>query len=303
MKVTLSSQMDSTTRYLGEAAERLMNAQKLVTSGKKISLPSDDPTLAGRAMSIRSGIRGLEQYQENNNLAKSVLDSTDAAIGSITDEIQLLRQAASQAGNSSLSEEAKQGLLTQIRDIRDRLLTVADQKFLDRYLFSGCRTTTPPLAPSGGSPPYVYQGDADAIQIQIQPGSKISTNVTAQQLFNLNGSAGAGTKDIFSVIRDLETAVQAGDVASTSNSLGDIDDNLTNVLGLRAQIGARAARLEGNASALTDSKNRMAELLSNLEDTDMTQAIIGLQTQQNVYQAALAVASKIMQTSLVDYMR
>ena len=77
MRVTLGMQTDRTQEYLREAAEKLMNAQQLVTTGKKISKPSDDPTLAGRAMSIQSGIRGLEQLQENNNLAKSSLSASD----------------------------------------------------------------------------------------------------------------------------------------------------------------------------------------------------------------------------------
>lgn len=306
MRVTLGLQMNSTSSYLREASERLLEAQRIVTTGRKITKPSDDPTLANRSMSIRSGIAGIEQYQENSNLAKSVLDTTDDTLGSIVDQIQMLQQAATQAGNSSLGAEARQGIVTQIQNIRSRLLDLANTKYLDRNLFSGTMTDTSPITANTADPavpPYLYQGDLNTISIQIQPSERIQTNVNANDIFNLDGSAGTGIKDLFTVIGELEVAVKAGDVKTCSSLLKDITANHANVLGIQASVGVRSARLETNATALTDSKNRMAELLSNLEDVDMPTAIINLQTQQNIYQAALTVTSNIMRNrTLADYL-
>lgn len=306
MRVTLGLQMDSTKAYLRESSEKLLEAQRIVTTGKKITRPSDDPTLANRSMSIRSGIAGIEQYQENTNLAKSVLDTTDATLGDIVDQIELLQQAATQAGNSSLTEEARQAIVAQIQNIRSRLLDLADTKYLDRHLFSGTMTNTSPIAPNTADPaipPYIYQGDLNAISMQIQPTERVQTNVNANQIFNLDGSAGVGSKDLFTLVGELETAVKTGDVNSCSALLADISANHANVLGIQGSVGARSARLEDNATALKESKDRMAELLSNLEDVDLPSAIIELQKQQNVYQAALSVTSSIMQNrTLADYL-
>lgn len=305
MRVTLGLQTDSTKGHLREATERLLVAQRVVSTGKRISKPSDDPTLANRSMSIRSGINGIDQYLENTKLAKSVIDFSEATVGDIADQIRQLQQAATQAGDSSISQEAKTAVLAQIKDIRERLLGLADTKYLDKNLFSGTATGTPPIAANPANPavpPYIYKGDSEATDIRIQTTEKIQTNATADRLFNLDGSAGAGVKDVFTVMQDLETAVKAGDVNSASALLKDIGDNYSNVLGIQADLGARSARLEDNAAALTDSKNRMSELLSNLEDADLPSAIIELQTQQNVYQTALAVTAKIMQRTLADYL-
>lgn len=302
MRVSLGLQMNSTAGYLREAAEKMLDAQRVVTTGKKISRPSDDPTLANRSMSIRSSINGIVQYQENTKLAKSVLDSSEAAVSSIADQMYQLQQVASQAGDGALSDVSKTSLLAQIKDIRQRVLGLAGTKYLDRYLFSGTSGDTAPIAATGANPPYSYQGDGAAIRIQVQPNEKIQTNVTANELFNLDGSAGAGIKDVFTVMQDLETAVKAGDVDTCSNLLADIQANHSNVLGIQAEIGARSGRLDDNALALTDSKNRLSDLLSNLEDADLPSAIINLQTQQNVYQAALSVTSQLMQRTLADYL-
>ena len=301
MRVTLGLQMDATTGRLREAAQRLLDAQQRITSGKRIRSASDDVTLTGRAMNIRSALRGLAQFAENNGLAKSALESVDAAVGSVADEIKLLREAAMQAGSSTLSAEARQGIVAQIQSIRTRLLALANTRVLDRYVFSGCRTDTPPLSESGGSPPYNYQGDTGAIMIRIQPGATIQTNVTGDRLFNLGGAAAPGVRDLFTLTQNLEAAVESGDVSATSSLLDDIDANLTNVLGIRAQVGARVARTEHNADALAESTTRLQALLSNLEDVDLPQAVVELKTRENIYQAALAVTGRIMQISLVNY--
>lgn len=301
MRVTLGLQMDATTGRLREAAQRLLDAQQRITSGKRIRSASDDVTLTGRAMNIRSALRGLAQFAENNGLAKSALESVDAAVGSVADEIKLLREAAMQAGSSTLSAEARQGIVAQIQSIRTRLLALANTRVLDRYVFSGCRTDTPPLSESGGSPPYNYQGDTGAIMIRIQPGATIQTNVTGDRLFNLGGAAAPGVRDLFTLTQNLEAAVESGDVSATSSLLDDIDANLTNVLGIRAQVGARVARTEYNADALAESTTRLQTLLSSLEDVDLPQAVVELKTRENIYQAALAVTGRIMQISLVNY--
>lgn len=301
MRVTLGLQMDATTGRLREAAERLLEAQQRITSGKRIRTPSDDITLTGRAMNIRSALRGLAQFAENNGLARNALESADAAVGSVADEIKSLRQAALQAGSSTLSEDARQGIAAQIESIGTRLVNLASTSVLDRYIFSGRRTDISPLAASGGSPPYTYQGDTGAIVIRVGSGTTIQTNVTGDRLFNLGGAAAEGVRDLFTLTEDLAAAVRSGDVAATSDLLEDIDANLTNVLSIRAQVGARVARLEHNAEALAESTTRLQALLSNLEDIDLPQAVVELKTRENIYQAALAVAGRIMQISLVNY--
>jgi hypothetical protein len=85
-----------------------------------------------------------------------------------------------------------------------------------------------------------------------------------------------------------------------SDQIADIDANLANVTSWNSQIGAHMNQLSANAEALADSKTNFTELLSQTEDADITDAIVQLQTRQNVYQAAIATASKILNISLAN---
>jgi len=61
-------------------------------------------------------------------------------------------------------------------------------------------------------------------------------------------------------------------------------------------------RLEATTEALLDSKLIMADLLSKTEDIDFAEALVELRTRENIYQAAIATSSRILQLSLADYL-
>jgi flagellar hook-associated protein 3 FlgL len=70
-----------------------------------------------------------------------------------------------------------------------------------------------------------------------------------------------------------------------------------------AEVGARTNRFELVENRLLDEKNGLKELRGQVADVDMADAIIQLQTRENILQASLATGARIMQVSLIDYIR
>ncbi|MHB1190775.1 MAG: flagellin, partial [Armatimonadota bacterium] len=79
--------------------------------------------------------------------------------------------------------------------------------------------------------------------------------------------------------------------------------NLNNVIAVRSQMGGRLNRLESTNNMLLDLKLSMSNLLSETEDADLAEAILDLRTQENVYQAAAATAGRVLDISLVNYLK
>ena len=50
---------------LSDVANRLSQTQRKMSSGKDITKPSDDPSRANRAMTIRTDLEGIAQYKRN----------------------------------------------------------------------------------------------------------------------------------------------------------------------------------------------------------------------------------------------
>lgn len=108
---------------------------------------------------------------------------------------------------------------------------------------------------------------------------------------------------LFEMMDKLVQAVEAGDSQAINDSLGVIDGKVDDLLYKRATIGAKVNRLELQQNRLESTQTSFTELLSKIEDADMAEVIMQLKMQENVYNASLAAGAKIIQPSLVDFLR
>lgn len=153
----------------------------------------------------------------------------------------------------------------------------------------------------------VFQIDianSEQIKYEIGIGDDIHINVTGSDLFN-NGTdaAATGTSSLIGTLDALITALDAGDHSAVGNTLSQIDADMDNILRVRSGIGARMNRLELTANRLDDDYVNFTKLMSKNEDVDMAEAIMNLQNEENVYRASLSAGAKVIQPSLVDFLR
>ena len=85
--------------------------------------------------------------------------------------------------------------------------------------------------------------------------------------------------------------------------LADLDDELGNLLRVRAGLGARMNRVELTANRLEDDNVNFTKLMSKNEDVDIAESIMRLQNEENVYRASLATGARVIQPSLVDFLK
>jgi len=85
--------------------------------------------------------------------------------------------------------------------------------------------------------------------------------------------------------------------------LGVLEQRLDQILIVRAALGAKANRLERNIERLDIMDVNYSGLLSKNEDTDIAEAVMRLKMHEHVYEAALATSARILQTTLVNYLR
>ena len=110
--------------------------------------------------------------------------------------------------------------------------------------------------------------------------------------------------DFFGLLDNLAAAVRAEDREGISRSLlGKIDDYIDNLLKCRAQTGALIRRYDTSQERLTQNNSAIEELRSKVADTDLAEAITRFTMAQAVYQASLSVIAKIVQPTLVDFLR
>ena len=113
----------------------------------------------------------------------------------------------------------------------------------------------------------------------------------------------AGSSDVAGSMMFLIDALKSNDRESVSEVIGTMDAALSSVLNERASAGAKVTRLDTTLSRLDQFEVNYTKLLSEVEDADLTKLITDLQMQENAYTAALNAAAKIIQPSLLNFIK
>ena len=113
----------------------------------------------------------------------------------------------------------------------------------------------------------------------------------------------AGSPDIAGNLFYLIEALNSNDQQSINSVIDRLDDGINHLLNQRSSVGAKMIRLDTTYARLTDYNVEVTRLLSETEDADIVKLVSELAVQENVYQAAMNAAAKIIQPSLMDFMR
>jgi len=189
-----------------------------------------------------------------------------------------------------------QKIANEIEQLKAQMIQVGNTQYNGRYIFAGFKTTTQPFSETKNS----YSGDNGVIEFEVGAGgNKIAVNVTGDKVFDVSG----GTSQLLTVMDKLKNALDSGDHQAVSNLIADVDKQLENVLAVRAEVGAKSNRLDLIQNRLQDDNYNFTALLSKNEDVDLAQVITNLQMDENVYRASLAAGARIIQPSLIDFLR
>jgi flagellar hook-associated protein 3 FlgL len=107
---------------------------------------------------------------------------------------------------------------------------------------------------------------------------------------------------LFSDLINLKDALESNDTAGIGTGLDALDADFNRINSKIAEIGAREIRLDTREKVIQDLDLRYTENRAELEEIDITEAILKMQTTQLAYQAALSSSAKVMEMSLVDFL-
>jgi len=92
-------------------------------------------------------------------------------------------------------------------------------------------------------------------------------------------------------------------VQAIGRSISEADTVMDNIIARISDFGARANRIDVQRQIYTNLELTTTENLSEAEDADMIKTLMELRSKETAYQATLAAAAKVMQLSLVDYLK
>jgi flagellar hook-associated protein 3 FlgL len=176
--------------------------------------------------------------------------------------------------------------------IRESLIGYANTKYLDRPIFGGTTAGGTAYDADGG-----YVGDAGQTSRTVAAGTKVRVDATGPEAF------GSGDTQLFTVLKDLSDSIRAGDTTAMQDNLKKLDTASNIMKTTHSDIGARYNRLTQMKQSAHDRLLTVTSQLSDIEDVDLPKTIMEMQLQQTSYQAALAASAKVIQPSLIDFLR
>ncbi|SDC11729.1 flagellar hook-associated protein 3 FlgL [Terribacillus halophilus] len=294
MRITQSMMSDRMLRNLSNSYSDLNKYSEQLSSGKKITKPSDDPVVATKGMSYRTEVRDVEQYKRNLSEAQSWIDNSDSALSNATSALQRIRELAVQASNGTYEEGQRGNIAEEVDQLKEQLATIANTQVNEKYIFNGSATNTAPVTINeDGSATVDF--NSNAVNLTLSNGVDMKINV--------DGGAVFGEK-LFNDLENFSAALRSdGSDEDLDQYIGLIDENVNNLVNERADIGARMNRMDLVASRLGDQELSATELMSNNEDAEMEEVIMNLVSQEAVHRAAMSAGARIIQPTLMDFLR
>lgn len=290
MRITNNVLINNLKRSLGNNLRSLDLYQNRLSTGKMISKPSDDPVGIVDSLRLRNKLSENRQFQANAGDAKSWLESTDEALGSLTDVLNRVYELTIYSANGSLEEQERKALSEEVSQLIEETGSIADTTHGGRYIFGGSNTLHKPYANGAWT-----NANTDSIEYEISAGVTIPINITAQEVFI--------DRDMLGTLETICSHMQTGDTESLSTTdLEKLQANIDRVLSCRAQAGARVNRLEMTAERLLEQEVNFTKLQSLVEDIDVAGTLLKLKNQQSVYESSLSVGAHIIMPTLMDFL-
>lgn len=309
-RITQRSIQESTLANLQRNLAGMATLQEQLSSQKRINRPSDDPTGTVSALTLRADLRATEQHRRNADDGNAWLTTTDATLQTVTTQLNRARVLAVHALNTGASgAEGGAADAVEIEGIRGSVLGLANTQYLGRNVFAGTAGGSAAFAPGDVledgttvATGYSWSTAAGTVERQVASDAKVRVDTPGAGVF------GDGSGSVFALLDRISTLARTAstvpaDRTALSAALGDLDTRMATVRAAQADVGARQNRVEFAQAQADDRKVSLNTSLSEVESIDLPATIVQLQSQQVAYQAALGATAKVLQPSLMDFLR
>ncbi|HEY4321471.1 MAG TPA: flagellar hook-associated protein FlgL [Gemmatimonadales bacterium] len=288
MRITNSLLYSQQLSQLQQQYQQVAIASTQVSSGQRNANVSDDPAAAATVLKTDAATRANTQYRRNITSAQASLTSEESTLDQVTDIMNRVKEIATEQGSAN-SGTTSAAAAAEVQQLIDQVISMGNLKIGDQFVFGGTNTGSPPFAADG-----TYSGNNVSSQTEISQGNMMPTVDSGQQIFVDSG--------VLSSMQSLETALQGGDQTAIRNTISGLDSAFDQTQTTLAGVGARTNTLSSATDALTSQATSLAATRSAAADIPIEEATLSLATMQNSLQAGLLATSRILSTSLVNYL-
>lgn len=297
MRIANKSIYDNIISKLGQASSDMMHAQEVVTTTKTINTLSDDPVGLVTVLDLQSALADIKQMGRNISTGKSWLKASESALNQVQDILSQTKELCVQMSSANVGMTERANAVNIVDGHLRQVLSLANSEAGGRYIYAGTDTNTIPFAFNGTETQVLYSGNDTEFSIKISKDSNIEIGRDGEDIFGENWD----DNNIFKTLIDLKTYLQTNNVGEIQGAIGKLDAHLSTVRAAVSEGAGKMIRLNVREQILNDLKLSYTNRKAEMEEADITEAIMTLKAKEFAYNAALASSTKVIQLSLMNY--
>jgi flagellar hook-associated protein 3 FlgL len=281
---------------VNSAYESLTQAQTVLSTGRQINTPSDNPVGTGTALGLQARLSQNAAFLTTANDAESWMQTTSNALNGVNSALLQVRTLAVQGANDTLTPDERTALAAQVGQLIRQGVEAANATYNGQYVLSGRQTLTIPFTAATattGAVTVTYQGDSGTLNREL------STGVTSQ----INVAGSTALPAVFSAMSQLQSDLLSGNASTISGDLSTIDQAQSGLLLAQTTAGAITNRITAVQGSLQIAVTNLTNQYSGIVNADFAKATVDFNARNTTYQAALTTAAKVVQSSLMDFLK
>jgi flagellar hook-associated protein 3 FlgL len=274
----------------------LNTALEQVSTGKSVSVPSDNPTAAAEMVQNTIETGDVDQYTKNISSVQSTVQSASSALSSVVTSLTQAVSLGTEGANGTNSSADLQALAQQVQGILSSVVSLANTSVGGAYLFGGTGTATPYTADSSSPTGYTYNGNNDSNSVQVGDDTSIQVDLPGSQIFS------SSSNNVLGALSSLVTALQGGTSSQIATATASVDSAIGFVGQQQVFYGNAEQQLTSQGTYLQQDTVSLASQENNLIGVDEATAATNLSQAETDNSAALAAAAKVLPNSLLNYL-
>lgn len=254
-------------------ARAVSDTQVSISTGKKIQRPSDDPVAAARVDVIARAQANSKAWETNLDTGLSLNSQADTAVTGMADRMALARELVLAGSNGTLAQTDRNTIAAQLDGIAEELDGLVARK-------------------SANGQPLFAPGTA--LSVRYDENTVFAPVPSQAQVFDVGGVS------LSQMVRDAATALRSGSASAIGASLTTLDTGVTKTADALGDIGQRGRRLQSLQEASRAHDIDLASERTDLEATDISEAVAKLNAQTLTLEAAQAAFARINRRTLLD---
>lgn len=295
MRVTDKLRFDIFKNNLAALKEQLDKTQNIIASGKKIMAPSDDPVMASRSIELDAQKNQNDQFSRNLGQLKTLSSFYDTSLTKIQDLLTRAKELAVAQSSDNMDASTRLTASEEVKGIIEQLVSIGNSRIGSTYIFGGQRANSVPFTLDADYN-VAYNGTANVSSVYVDNTTKENAGISGERVFN------QGT-DIFSSLKAFKEALETNDRAGIQGAMDDIDEALTATENNLACAGTYMKRIEDLLEDNEVKSNNLTQTVSEMVETDITQAIADFNTLTTTYQGLLYSMAKVQELSILNYLK